>query len=276
MTARITGATKLGGIVGRPVAHSLSPVIHNAWLEAAGMDATYAAFAPPDDAAFRTLVDFGRAGMLAGVNVTAPFKELAFSLADTAGREATASSSANVLVFEDGRVHAESTDGEGLLAAIRRQAPNVELKGRAVVMLGAGGAARAAARTLADQGAEVRILNRTRERAEALAADLGEGVVVADEATVFDDATLVINALSIQPTIDLGRLSSEAAVMDMTYRPVRTAFLRAAAARGLATVDGLGMLIGQAGPSFRAIFRAEPPSLDLRPLLLAAIGEASE
>ena len=271
----ITGAARLGGIVGRPVAHSLSPVIHNAWIEAARLDAVYAAFAPPDEAAFETLVAFGRAGMLAGVNVTAPFKEQAFALADSASAEATASGSANVLVFEDGRVHADSTDGFGLLAALVDQAPGLTLDGATVFMLGAGGAARAAAQTLAAAGARVRLVNRSRDRAEALAADLGPAVSVADEAEAFDGATLVVNALSVQPTLDLNRLAAGTVVMDMTYRPVETAFLKAARARGLTPVDGLGMLIGQAGPSFRAIFRAAPPALDLRPLLLAAIGDPS-
>ena len=274
----ITGAARLGGIVGRPVAHSLSPVIHNAWIETAGMDAVYAAFAPPDETAFETLVAFGRAGMLAGVNVTAPFKEQAFALADTASAEATASGSANVLVFEDGRVHAESTDGFGLLAALADQAPALTLSGAVVVMLGAGGAARAAAQTLAAAGAQVRLVNRSRDRAEALAADLGPAVSVADEGLsgqegAFDGAALVVNALSVPPTLDLNRLAAGTVVMDMTYRPVETDFLKAARSRGLRPVDGLGMLIGQAGPSFRAIFRTEPPALDLRPLLLAAIGD---
>lgn len=269
----ITGAARLGGIVGRPVAHSLSPVIHNAWIEAAGIDAVYAAFAPPDETAFETLVAFGRAGMLAGVNVTAPFKEQAFALADSASAEATASGSANVLVFEDGRVHAESTDGFGLLAALADQAPALTLSGAVVVMLGAGGAARAAAQTLAAAGAQVRLVNRSRDRAEALAADLGPAVSVADEADAFDGADLVVNALSVPPTLDLGRLAAGTVVMDMTYRPVETDFLKAARVQGLTPVDGLGMLIGQAGPSFRAIFRTEPPALDLRPLLLAAIGD---
>jgi shikimate dehydrogenase len=271
----ITGAARLGGIVGRPVAHSLSPVIHNAWIEAAGMDAVYAPFSPPDEAGFDTLVAFGRAGMLAGVNVTAPFKEQAFAAADTASAEAKATGSANVLVFRDGRVHAESTDGFGLLHALADQAPALTLKGATVVMLGAGGAARAAAGTLIAAGARVRIVNRSRDRAQALADDLGEAVTVADEADAFDGAALVVNALSIPPTLDLARLAAGTVVMDMTYRPVETAFLRAAKAQGLTPVDGLGMLIGQAGPSFRAIFDVEPPPLDLRPLLLEAIGEAA-
>ncbi|CAN5117716.1 shikimate dehydrogenase [soil metagenome] len=272
MTRLITGAAKLGGIVGRPVAHSLSPVIHNAWIEAAGMDAVYAAFSPPDEAAFDTLVAFGRAGMLAGVNVTAPFKEQAFAAADEASDEARASGSANVLAFRDGRVHAESTDGFGLLHALADQAPALTLKGATVVMLGAGGAARAAAGTLIAAGAQVRIVNRSRDRAQTLADDLGEAVTVVDEAEAFDDAALVVNALSIPPTLDLARLEAGTVVMDMTYRPVETDFLKAAKARGLTPVDGLGMLIGQAGPSFRAIFGIEPPALNLRPLLLAAIG----
>ncbi|CAN5218598.1 shikimate dehydrogenase [soil metagenome] len=271
MSRLITGSAKLGGIVGRPVAHSLSPVIHNAWIEATGMDAVYAAFSPPDEAAFETLVAFGRAGMLAGVNVTAPFKEQAFAAADTASAEASASGSANVLAFRDGRVHADSTDGFGLLHALSDQAPALTLKGATVVMLGAGGAARAAVGTLIGAGASVRIVNRSRDRAQALADDLGEAVTVVNEADAFDGAALVVNALSISPTLDLARLAPGTVVMDMTYRPVETAFLKTAKARGLTPVDGLGMLIGQAGPSFQAIFGVEPPPLDLRPLLLAAI-----
>ena len=212
--------------------------------------------------------------MLVGVNVTAPFKEQAFAAADTASAEAEASGSANVLVFREGRVHAESTDGFGLLHALADQAPALGLAGATVVMLGAGGAARAAAGTLIGAGASVRIVNRSRDRAQTLADDLGQGVTVTDEAEAFEGAALVVNALSIPPTLDLGRLAPGTVVMDMTYRPVETTFLKAAKARGLTPVDGLGMLIGQAGPSFRAIFGVEPPPLNLRPLLLEAIGDA--
>ena len=93
--ARITGAVRVGGIVGHPVAHSLSPVIHNGWIEAAGLDAVYVAFSPTDAAGFETLVAAGRAGLLSGVNVTAPFKEQAFRLADAASETARESSSAS-------------------------------------------------------------------------------------------------------------------------------------------------------------------------------------
>lgn len=273
--ARITGAVKVGGIVGNPVTHSLSPVIHNGWIEAAGMDAAYVAFSPRDAAGFETLVAAGRAGLLSGVNVTAPFKEQAFALADSASRTARDSGSANILVFRDGEVRADSADGLGLLRALQEQAPKLALAGSPVVILGAGGAARAAAASLAGAGARVRIVNRTRDRAEALAADLGGSVSTAEGPSAFEGAILVVNALSVRPEIDLEALDPATTVMDMTYRPVNTPFLRAARDLGLVTVDGLAMLIGQAGPSFEAIFGVPPPDLDPRPLLLAHLGEAA-
>lgn len=269
----ITGAARIGGIAGRPVSHSLSPVIHNAWIAASGMDAAYVPFAPEDAAGFEALVAAGRAGLLAGINVTAPFKEQAFALADSQSKTAQAGGSANILVFRNGEVAADSADGEGLLWALAEQAPALELKGAPVVMLGAGGAARAAAAALATAGAQVRIVNRTHARAEALAADLEGDVRAADADTAFDGARLVVNALSVTPDLDPAGLDAGTVVMDMTYRPVTTPFLKAARTAGLTTVDGLAMLIGQAGPSFRAIFEAEPPALDLRPILLAHLGE---
>jgi len=272
---RITGAALLGGIVGNPVSHSLSPVIHNAWLEAGGVDGAYVAFAPKDAAGFEALVAAGRAGLIAGVNVTAPFKEQAFALADEAAAAAQMTGSANILVFEDGRVRADSADGAGVLYALAEQAPKLKLDGASVVMLGAGGAARAGAGALIEAGAALSILNRTWERAEALVADLGPAVSVAPDAGVLEGADLVINALSVAPDISLAALKPSAVVMDMTYKPVVTPLLAAARARGLTTVDGLAMLIGQAAPSFEAIFRRPPPTLDLRAILLNHLGETA-
>ena len=269
---RITGAAHLAGIAGQPVAHSLSPVIHNAWLQAGDIDGAYMPFAPRDAAGFDALVAAGRAGLVQGLNVTAPFKEQAFALADEASQAAQTTGSANILVFDNGRVLADSSDGVGVLYALAEQAPELTLKGAVVVMLGAGGAARAGAGALIEAGAQIRILNRSRDRAEALAADLGPSVTVADEAALAE-ADLVINALSVPPSIDLSALKPGAVVMDMTYKPVVTPFLAAARARGLTTVDGLAMLIGQATPSFSALFRRPPPPLDLRALLLAYLGE---
>ena len=274
MTGRhsITGAALVVGIAGQPVSHSLSPIIHNAWLSAAGVDGAYVPFAPKDAAGFDALIAAGRAGLVAGFNVTAPFKEQAFACADTVSEAAKSVSSANILIFKDGAIHADSSDGIGVLYALQEQAPQLDLKGAKVVMLGAGGAARAGAGALIAAGAQIGILNRTPERAMALAADLGPQVTVVDS-TALASADLVINALSIRPEIDLAALKPSAVVMDMTYRPVVTPFLQAAKDRGLTTVDGLAMLIGQAAPFYRALFNQDPPQMDLRQVLMAHLGD---
>ncbi|HYC68512.1 shikimate dehydrogenase [Brevundimonas sp.] len=264
--------TALAGVAGQPIAHSLSPLIHGAWIEAAGLDAEYRAFAPADETEFAALVADGRAGVLRGLNVTAPFKATALALADEVSETARLCGSANLLVFDEGRVRADSTDGEGLMAALAEQAPQLDVEGRPVVILGAGGAARAAAAALKAAGAGVGVLNRTPARAEALASDLGVRAV-GPEAVA--DARLVVSALSGPPEIDVEALRSDAVLMDMTYRPLLTPFLAAGRSRGLATVDGLAMLIGQARPSFRALFGVEPPPVDVRALALAALGETS-
>ena len=272
---RITGAAMVAGIAGSPVAHSLSPVIHNAWLAAGDIDGAYVPFAPADAAGFEALVAAGRAGLIMGLNVTAPFKEQAFALADTATPAARLTSSANILQFEAGRVSADSSDGVGLMRGLKEQAPDLDVAGRPVVMLGAGGAARAGSGALVEAGAEVRIVNRSPERAQALAADLGPSVRVMAAADAFDGAALVVNALSVSPEIDFDRIAPGTVVMDMTYKPLATPFLTAARERGLPTVDGLAMLIAQAAPSFQALFRRPPPPLDLRALLMRHLGETA-
>ncbi|MGZ9114354.1 MAG: shikimate dehydrogenase family protein [Brevundimonas sp.] len=263
--------TMFAGVAGQPIAHSLSPVIHGAWIAAAGLDAVYRAFGPADADAFAELVDQGRRGALRGLNVTAPFKEQALALADDVGEAARVCGAANLLVFGDGRVRADSTDGHGLMAALAEQAPGLDVRGRPVVVLGAGGAARAAAAALKACGAEVGVLNRTIERARALASDLGVTVV---DAGAPGEAALVVNALSAPPAIDLGALGADAVLMDMTYRPLMTPFLSEGRARGLTTVDGLAMLIGQARPSFRTLFGVAPPDVNVRAAALTALGEA--
>ncbi|RZJ05639.1 MAG: shikimate dehydrogenase [Brevundimonas sp.] len=264
--------TTVAGVAGQPIAHSLSPVIHGAWIAAAGLDAVYERFGPADAAGFAELVDQGRAGALRGLNVTSPFKEQALALADEASATARACGAANLLVFENGRVRADSTDGRGLMAALAEQAPGLDVSGRPVVVLGAGGAARAAAAALKAAGAKVGVLNRTAGRAQALADDLGVTVVDAD---ALGQAALVVNALSVPPVIDLAELRADTVLMDMTYKPLVTPFLAEGRARGLTTVDGLAMLIGQAGPSFRALFGVEPPVVDVRAAALAALGETA-
>lgn len=264
--------TILAGVAGQPIAHSLSPLIHNAWIAAAGLDADYRAYGPADSEAFAIMVAEGRAGRLRGINVTAPFKEQALALADEASAAARNSGSANLLLFETGRVRADSTDGAGLMAALAEQAPGLDVRNQAVVVLGAGGAARAAVVSLRVAGAKVGVLNRTRARAESLAAELGATVV---DTPALNQAALVVNALSVRPDLDMSLFRDDAVLMDMTYRPLITPFLAQGRTRGLVIVDGLAMLVGQARPSFRALFGMEPPGLDVRATALAALGETA-
>ena len=281
----LTAATRLAGVVGHPIAHSLSPVLHNTWLEAAGLDGAYLAFsvAPGRFAAF---VDGFRGGSLAGLNVTLPFKTDALAAADHVSGRAQAAGAANLLVFrQDGTVAADNTDGEGLLYAFARQAPGFRPDRGPAVFFGAGGAARGAAATFLAAGCpEVRIVNRTRARAEALSTALGGAIRIfdlADAADALDGAAAIINASSAgldeaaAPPPDLTAAPAHAVVMDMTYRPLRTPFLLAGAGRGLVTVDGLDMLIGQAMPAFEAFFGQRPPAgCDVRGRVLQILGDA--
>lgn len=258
------------GVVGWPIAHSLSPLLHTAWIEAAAINARYDAMGPEDPKAFRGLVERGKAGELKGFNVTAPYKELALALADTVSETARRAGSANLLVFREGHILADSTDGLGLIGALEEQAPELSFSGRRAAVLGAGGAARAAVAVLLDQGADVVIFNRTRQKAEALVQDVGGRL---GEDVDFQCVALVVNALSAPPDLDPSLLRDDAVVMDMTYRPLETSFLKRARARGLTGVDGLAMLIGQARPSFEALFGIAPPAIDVRALALAHLGE---
>ena len=281
----LTAATRLAGVVGRPVHHSLSPVLHNTWLAAAGLDGAYVAFSLAPER-FSAFVEGFRGGSLAGVNVTLPFKTDALAAADRVSPRARTAGAANVLVFEaDGSVTADNTDGEGLLYAFARQAPGFRPESGPLVLFGAGGAARGAAAAFLEAGCpEVRLLNRTRSRAEAVAEALGGRVRVLDltDAAALDGAAALINASSAglgsdaPPPPDFSAAPAGAVAMDMTYKPLRTPFLAAAAARGLATVDGLDMLIGQARPAFEAFFGRPPPAEpDVRGRVLSILGEAT-
>jgi len=281
-TVRISGATLVAGIAGCPVTHSLSPVIHNAWIAAAGLDAVYVPFNVPEEgfAAFATSL---RGGVVRGINVTIPFKETALDLSDRAEPLAEKAGAANLLTFPaDGGIVARNTDGPGMLDAIFAQAPGFDPTAGPVVILGAGGAARGAAAALIMAGAPaVRLINRSAERASALAKALG-GVVSAhaldNRRGVLEDAGLIINATSLGlgggpgPEIDFNALPPSAVVMDMVYKPLETQFLGAARAAGHRTVDGLEMLIRQAAPSFEAFFGQAPPDeVDVRSLCLQAL-----
>jgi shikimate dehydrogenase len=273
--ASINGATLVAGVVGAPVTHSLSPLIHNAWLDVARCNGVYVPFSS-NPSRFESFVQGMRGGALRGLNVTLPFKQRALELADTADLAAKAAGAANLLLFHDnGSVEARNTDGIGLLAAFAEQAPQWRPSAGPVVMLGAGGAARGAVAALVAAGAIVRVVNRNMARAQSL-SDAFPGVT----AQAFDDlpfalenASAFINAapLNAQTGENIGArlegLPSSAVVMDMVYTPLETPLLWQARRLGLATVDGLAMLIGQAKPSFEALFGAVPPTdVDVRHL----------
>ncbi len=280
----LSGATRLAGVVGRPVRHSLSPLIHNAWLAAAELDGAYVALSPTEEG-FPHLIEGLRGSSFVGFNVTLPFKEAALAAADQASQRARLAGAANLLLFaEDGTVQADNTDGEGLLGAFAAQAPGFNPAAGPVVILGAGGAARGAAAAFFLAGApRIRLVNRTKARAEAIARALGEPVQAfgwSDLPNLLDDAAAVINATSLGLEghalldIDLFGLPKTSPVMDMVYRPLRTRLLDDAARAGHPTVDGLEMLILQAAPSFEALFGQPPPAVDMRALALRALEQA--
>ena len=277
----ITGLTAVAGAVGHPVAHSLSPILHNAWLEAAGIDGVYVALEAPEGG-FRRLVEGLKATSFRGLNVTLPFKPDALAAADDAHPRARRAQAANLLTFRDGRVTADNTDGLGLLAAFAEQAPGFDPAGGPVVILGAGGAARGAAAAFLDAGCpHVRVVNRTLGRAQALVADLGgEAFALADAEAAFQGATAVINATSAgladdgAPAFPVAATPDGCVVMDMVYKPLITPFLAQAQGLGRPIVDGLAMLIGQARPSFEALFGQPPPDdVDVRALALRALSD---
>jgi shikimate dehydrogenase len=259
----ITGAARLAGVMGWPVRHSRSPRLHGYWLAQHGVDGAYVPLAVEP-------AQFGAAvrGLLAcgfrGVNVTIPHKEAAFALCDDLADSARRAGAVNTLRFEDGRILGSNTDGYGFLESLAEQAPGFDPRSGPAVLLGAGGAARAIAAALLDAGCpRVTLVNRTRPRAEALAAALGGPVLVA-EAPPLAGAALLVNTTSLgmagQPPlgIDLSPLPPAAVVADIVYVPLETPLLAAARARGLVAVDGLGMLLHQARPGFAAWFGVAP------------------
>ena len=281
MSRRITAQTRIAGVVGNPARHSLSPVIHNAWIEAAGLDGVYLAFEPAAER-FDAFIEGLRGGQVIGLNVTTPFKARAFALADIPDAEAKLVQAANLLRFpEDGRIEAGSTDGRGQIAALT--AAGFDLAEGPVVVLGAGGAARSIVHALRGHGVkQIRVVNRTLGSALRL-VDVDPERIAAYRWTelpaAMADAAAVINATSLgmegqaSLSLDLNAAPAGALIADIVYHPLTTPLLEAARARGHRTVDGLAMLIGQAAPSFEALFGRPPPAVDVRALCEAALAD---
>ncbi|MFC6826435.1 shikimate dehydrogenase [Halopelagius fulvigenes] len=241
------------GLVGNPVGHSLSPPMHEAAYEALGMDARYVTFEPDPDGVDAALAGADALG-ISGLNVTIPFKEDALShvepdeLAERIG-------AVNTVDFGgDGAPRGYNTDAAGVRRAFEHH--GVRLDGREAVVVGAGGAGRAASFALADAGASVHVANRTVERAESLAADVsGATAGGLDSLSRVGDADVLVNATSVgmesdETPVPAEHLHSDLAVLDAVYTPIETRLLRDAADAGATTVDGAWMLLYQGVEAF--------------------------
>jgi shikimate dehydrogenase len=274
----LTGKSLIAGVFGWPVTHSRSPRLHGFWLRQYGIDGTYIPFSTPPDQfepALRSLAMLG----FRGANVTLPHKEAAFELVDERTTRAIRIGAVNtVTVREDGTLLGDNTDGFGFVEHLKASAPDWRPQAGPAVVLGAGGAARAIIIALLEAGTpQIRLVNRTRDRAEQVAAAIAlqsfEGTLFKGRVVVEDwekrdallaDAALLVNTTQLGMTgqppleINLAALPVEAVVDDIVYVPLETPLLAQARARGNQVVDGLGMLLHQARPGFAAWFGTEP------------------
>jgi shikimate dehydrogenase len=253
----INSHTKIFGILGRPVAHSLSPAMHNAAFRHLGVNAVYVAFPVTD---FCKAVAGLRGLGIGGVSVTIPFKEEIIPLIDELDPQAARIGAVNTVVNRDGRLVGYNTDWLGAVAALTAK---ISLKGRHVLILGAGGASRAIAFGVIHQGGKVTLTDLDAARAQALARDVG-AEAIPPEALERCPATVLVNAtpVGMAPDLDgipinpdlLGRFET---VMDIVYQPLQTRLLKEAEAHGCATIDGLRMLIHQGAAQFE-LFTGRP------------------
>lgn len=260
----------LAGVIGFPVAHSRSPALHGYWLKHYHIEGEYVPLAVAPDDLKQTLESLPQKGFV-GVNLTIPHKEAAFGICEELGvidDVAKKVGAVNTLVFGDGKIiKATNTDGYGFIANLKEGAPDWKPEETSALVLGAGGAARGIIAALIDAGVpSIEILNRTRSKAEALAA-LFSNVIVGDwekPAKSLANTNLLINTTSLgmrgEPPLllPLDDLPKTATVTDIVYNPLHTELLKNAAARGNMVVDGLGMLLHQAAPAFQHWFGLMP------------------
>lgn len=254
-------------VIGWPISHSRSPLIHGYWIKTHGLNATYTKLPvePPHLAAFfQSLQSSG----YNGCNVTIPHKEATFRLVDIADAGTGRLGAINTVFIREGRLMGTNTDGEGFLNSLTASVPNFSLANTKAVILGAGGAAASVTDVLLRRGvSEILIVNRSEERAVQLCRRFGKTVkpVPWDGGTLaLAEAGMLVNTTSLgmsgQPNLnlDLSHLPSEAVVTDIVYSPLVTPLLKAARQRGNPTVEGLGMLLHQAVRGFELWFGVRP------------------
>jgi shikimate dehydrogenase len=275
---RAPHAFGIAGLLGWPVAHSRSPVIHNFWLQQHGIPGRYVLFPVPPERVGEALRGLS-ALSLRGCNVTTPHKQAVMPFLDRVDPLAKRIGAVNTIVVgEDGSLSGFNNDGNGFIQSVRDASPGWRPDSGPVVVVGAGAASRAIVASLAHQGArEIRLVNRTHDKAVALAAAIGPPVAAyswEQRASLLEGAALLVNATDRgmagkgELDLDLARLPADAVVGDIIYTPPVTGLLAAAKARGHVTVNGLGLLLNQARPAFEAWFGVMP---SISPALIAAI-----
>lgn len=268
-------------VIGWPIEHSRSPLIHGYWLKRYGIDGAYTKEAVRPESAEQFLKSLALRGLV-GCNVTVPHKETAFAVAAERDAAAAAIGAANTVWLDDGRLCCSNTDAYGFMTHLQRSAPDWTARDAPVAILGAGGAARAIVHGFLAAGVEqVRVFNRSLQRAEALARHFGPRVVAMD----WDErnaksagASVIVNTTTLgmkgagDPGISFDGFDHRTVACDIVYVPLETTFLAAAKAAGLQTVDGLGMLLHQAVPGFEKWFGVRPEVTDeLRAVIVADI-----
>lgn len=264
----ISGKAKLAGVMGWPIGHSRSPRLHGYWLDRYGVDGAYVPLAVAPERAEQAIRALPALGFR-GCNVTVPLKEIAFRTVDRLDATARRMGAVNtIVVAEDGTLSGGNTDGFGFLENLKAGCADWSAEQGPAVVIGAGGAARAVVVALLDAGApEIRLVNRTVARAQELAADIGGPIKVVEwvsRETALDGAALLVNTTTQGMTghppldLDLRGLPPEAVVNDIVYVPLETPLLASARLRGNPVVGGIGMLLHQARPGFKAWFGVEP------------------
>lgn len=273
----MTPPLKLAAVIGFPVAHSRSPRLHGHWLARYGIDGHYIPLQIAPEDFHACLPMLSRMGF-AGTNVTLPHKETALAMADAKSPLAQRIGAANTLTFTDAGIEADNTDAHGFTWNILDTVP--DWSPGTVALIGAGGASRAVIVALQDRGAsEIRLANRSVQRAEDLAAEFGAGITVVpwqERDQMLEGCDTLINATSLgmqgkpQLEMSLDALPKGAIVNDLVYTPLETPLLAQARARGNTVIDGLGMLLHQAAPGFARWFGVTPTvDAELRERVLA-------
>jgi shikimate dehydrogenase len=281
MTSIADQQPRLAGVVGWPIAHSLSPLIHRIWAAREGVNAYYIPIAAgPSADEFARVIGGLRAAGFRGVNVTIPHKEHAFHYADDASDAARAAGAANMLTFAGGRVIADNSDISGFASALG-EVGTADPDRKSALVLGAGGAARAIAAALRQYGIrQIAVANRTRQRAADIARAVDADVIDWEERNAaLCTCDIIVNTTPLGMTgfapleIDLNAAKPSATICDIVYKPLQTPLLSAAKARGLCVVDGLSMLMHQAVPGYKAwLGQTAAVDDDLRDRLQTAAG----